>query len=179
MRREFNLPALSLLAGLITCARMALKCLADVPRYIFCEGQWSIDRIHADIIEAVLLHLDSGDSECIRAQINHRYFFSWMSSGRINVFFFYRRDQLPLIPGLEFMDCLFKVQLKVDNRRYCAHVTFYKGRIFSVEFKKPRKFFLGKEYSIGAVTRGEPKDTFTRIIDRAEHGHETDDNRAQ
>jgi hypothetical protein len=158
--------------------RFAWEYLMDVLRFLCREGCWSIDKIHADIIQAVLLCFEPNLAQCVRAQLEHRYFLSWMSSGRINVFFFYRPGCLPLLPCPEFTDYLFKVQLKIDGRRYRAQVTFYEGRIFSVEFKKPRKFFLGKEYSIGEVTRGEPKDTFTRTIDRAEHGHETDDNRA-
>ena len=38
------------------------------------------------------------------------------------------------------------------------------------------KFFVGKDIKIGSVTRGEPKDTFAAVIDRAEHGRETDEN---
>ena len=58
----------------------------------------------------------------------------------------------------------------VDGRTQQAHVTFYRGRIHCLEFKKPLKFYEGKDVSFGAVTEGNPKQSYTGAIDRYEHG---------
>lgn len=97
-----------------------------------------------------------------------------MSGGRINAFYF--REKVPLIDDPGYSDKLFKVELFIEGKKHTAHVTFYKGRIFSVELKIPRKLYKDKEYRVGAVTEGRPKDTFTAVIDRAAHGMETDIN---
>ncbi len=99
-----------------------------------------------------------------------------MSDGRINVFFFYDEDALPLLPRPDFDDRLYQVELFVERRKYRAHVNFYEGRIHSVELKKPRSFFEGKDYVIGEVSEGKPSQSYTGVIDRAAHGKETDNN---
>lgn len=132
--------------------------------------------MHLAIIDVVLQQLPNEIAEIVRTQLSHRYSYSWMSDGRINVFFFYDEGGLPLISDPEFEDRLFKVDLVVDARRYVAQVAFIHGRIHRVELKKPRKFFLGKEYRIGAVKAGKPSDSFTGVIDRAAHGKETEFN---
>jgi hypothetical protein len=136
-------------------------------------GSHKADLMHLDIIEAVLSDLPVNISETVRAQLDRRYFFSWMTNGRINVFFFYDLSELPLIQDPAFDDSMFKVELFVEGRKHVAHVGFYKKRIHCVELKKPRAFFAGKRYLVGAVKEGKPKESFTNVIDRAEHGKET------
>lgn len=111
-----------------------------------------------------------------RAQLEQRYFFSWMSDGRINVFFFYDEDGLPTIRDPAFEDRLYKVELFVDGRKQWANVSFFEGRVHCVELKKPRKHFKGKRYTVGAVKESEPSESFTGVIDRAIHGKETETN---
>jgi hypothetical protein len=99
-----------------------------------------------------------------------------MSDGRINVFFFFDVGGLPLISDTAFEDRLFKVSIFIGDQKYMAHVSFYKRRIHCIELKKPRRFFKGMIYRVGTVMEGKPSDSFTGVIDRAEHSKETDDN---
>lgn len=156
--------------------RRAWRYFFDGWRFVEGAGRWSADPIHMDLIETVLATLPIGIAATVRQQLEQRYFFSWMSDGRINVFFFYDERGLPLINDSSFDDRLFKVDLLVDGRRHKAQVGFYKGRIHRVELKKPRSFFKDKSYRLGAVAEGKPTDSFTRAIDRADHGKETDIN---
>ena len=139
-------------------------------------GDHKADQMHLDIVEAVLGALDVDHANTVREQLVKRYFFSWMSDGRVNVFFFYDENGLKLIKDESFEDRLFKVELFVDGRRYVAQVGFYKGRIHRVELKKPRSFFRDKAYRVGAVTEGDPSKSYAAAIDRAEHGRETEIN---
>jgi hypothetical protein len=148
----------------------------DIQRFWGKEGNWALDPIHSDVIFKVVNSLDRDTKLAVETQLKQEYFFSWMSHGRVNVFYFYDLDKIPLIPDPQFSDKLFKVDLYVEDRRQSAHVIFFEGRIFSVEFKRPREFYVGKEYRVGSVTEGSPKDTFTAVIDRAAHGKETEIN---
>jgi hypothetical protein len=60
-----------------------------------------------------------------------------LAAGRIDILRFYRVDESLKIREEDFSDKLFKVRMTVDGRSQTAHVTFYKGHIFSVEFKNP------------------------------------------
>lgn len=139
-------------------------------------GAHKADQMHLDLIDAVLAELSTDIADIVTKQLAQRYFISWMSDGRINVFFFYDEESLPLIPDPDFEDRLFKVEIFVDGRKHRAQVSFYKRRIHCVEIKKPRSFFKGKNFSIGMVTPGKPSGSFTGAIDRAEHGKETETN---
>lgn len=144
--------------------------------FYFGYGSHKADQMHLDIIDAVLSELPAEVAETVRAQLAQRYFLSWMSDGRINVFFFFDEGGLPLLSSNAFQDRLFKVQVFVEEQKLMAHVSFYKGRIHCVELKKPRRFFKGKKFRVGSVKEGKPADSFTGVIDRAEHGKETDYN---
>ncbi len=148
----------------------------DLGRYLFREGRWRADPMHLDLINAVQNYVSGDIANVIGEQLQRPYFISWWSKGRINVFFFYRRDRLPIISDPKFRNALFSVDLRLEGRKRKAHVTFYEGRVFSVELKLPRKVYKNKEYRIGAVTEGKPKDTFTAVIDRTAHGKETETN---
>jgi hypothetical protein len=85
---------------------------------------------------------------------------------------FYEPDSRFALAQPEFLDRLAKVQMEIDGHRQNAHVTFYKGYIFAVEFKKTRRFYAGKHIVIGGVSPGKPGDSYTRSIDRLEHGRD-------
>ncbi len=148
----------------------------DSLRILTKEGARTADPMHFTLIDAVLQKLDSDSAKNLRKQLKHRYYFSWMSDGRINVFRFYDQHRLPLISDTSFADKLYKVELFVENKKHIALVTFYERRIYSIEFKKPRKFFKGKPYRVGSVMEGKPKESYTAAIDRAAHGKEMEIN---
>jgi hypothetical protein len=99
-----------------------------------------------------------------------------MSEGRINRIFFSRPDLLPVINDPSFADKLFRVELLIGGKKHLAHVTFYEGRIFSVELKEPRKSYKDKQFRIGVVSEGKTKDSFAEVVDRAAHGRNTEIN---
>lgn len=111
--------------------------------------------------------------EMVQRQLAQSFFVERMSQGRINVLRYYEGDSNLAISDADFADCLFKVRLELDGAGQTAHVTFCKGWLFSVEFKKPGRFFAREQISIREVARGRPRDSYTRVIDRSEHGATT------
>jgi hypothetical protein len=161
---------------LLSTISMPFKTLNRIDCYLWGQGDWKLRPLHQQVIDKLLAYLDHGQSDKIRSQLEQKYFMQFIPEGRINTFFFNNLPDTLLISHPGFQDGLFKIEVFVDGRKQHAQITFYKGRIFSVEFKKPHKFFTGKDIEIGSVTSGQPKNTFTAAIDRAEHGRETDEN---
>lgn len=154
----------------ISIMRFVLKSLSDAIKFIFREGSWTLLPHEQRVLDAALESLESETQEAVRKQLSVPCFIERMNNGRVNVFRFYRPvDSLCLRDGA-YDDLLVRVSISVNGRPMMAHATFYRGLIFSVEFKKPRSFFVDREVSVISVTRGSPSNSFTRVIDRAEHG---------
>ena len=138
--------------------------------YVFGEGSWSFRAHEKLVLDAVLEDLDTSAREVVARQLEQSYFVERASRGRINVIRFYDPAAGPRIPIDDFSDRLVMVKVTVDGRQQTAHVTFYKGLLFSVEFKKPGKFYADKELKTGGVSIGKPGQSYTQRIDRLEHG---------
>lgn len=148
----------------------------DTWHFLERAGRWSLDPIHQDVLEAVLNTFPEVIAQEVRRQLEYRYFLSWMSEGRVNVLFFYNENEIPLISVGEYCNRLYKVDIIVEGIWQKVNIVFTRGRIHRIEFMKPSSYFKGKNYCVGAVSIGKSSNSFTRIIDRGEHGKETEIN---
>lgn len=139
--------------------------------YVFGEGSWSIKAHEKSVLNAALGELDEDARELAGRQLARSFFVERTSGGRINIIRFYDPVAELRLPSDDFSDLLVKVKVKVDGRQQTAHVTFYKGLLFSVEFRKPGKFYAGKELETVDVSIGKPSQSYTHGIDRLEHGN--------
>ena len=136
------------------------------------SGSWKVRPIQQNLIDALLPALEPEVRALVEQQLDQPYYISFWHDGRVSPFFF-RDFSLPRelrIPNIEFADRLYKIEMIVDGRKQQAHVTFYKGRIHCLEFKKPFKFYEGKAVRFGKVNVGKPKQSVAGAIDRQEHG---------
>lgn len=140
--------------------------------FAFGTGSWSLLHHEQAILDACLAALPEENQAQARHQLARPFFLERMTGGRVNVIRPYEERQSERIEGSEFDDRLFKVKVDVGGERLTAHVTFLNGRVFSIETKKPTKFFKGKIVNTFEVSEGRPQDTYTRVIDRSEHGPE-------
>ena len=147
-----------------------LRKLLDLISYLSGEGSWKMLFYEVTITKFVLNYFDDNVSKFIEKQLATDFFMDRMSDGRINVFRFYNFDDHLRISFKEFNDLMLKVDLMVDGKREVAHVTFYKGYIFSIELKHPRKFYENKKIEIKDIETGLPEESYTNEIDQAEHG---------
>jgi hypothetical protein len=143
--------------------------LLHLVHYVSGGGTWSLREHENQIIEAVVCALPPDKSMAVRRQLEQGFFVE-RSGGRINILRYYENDPSLAIDSVQFKDCLFNVTIEVDGEDQTAHVSFYKGWLFSVEFKKPRKYYAGKQFVIRLVAEGRPQESFTRSIDRLVHG---------
>ena len=146
--------------------------LQDLRRYVFHGGSKKLRPIQQQLLNVFVPTLEPNIQLVVERQLKESFYMQFWHGGRISPFFF-RDPKLPpelRLPDPAFADRLYKIEMFVDGRKQHAHVTFYQGRIFSLEFKKPFKFYKGKDVRFGAVTLGKPKQTLTNAIDRREHG---------
>ena len=113
------------------------------------------------------------DQKVIGDQLSQAFFVERIPAGRINIIRFYEPDKKLALSDPMFSDLLIKVRMLVAGVEQVAHVMFYKGYIFSIEFKKPGKWFVGKAIAINEVKPDSPNETYTTEIDRIEHGQGT------
>ncbi len=136
------------------------------------SGAWKLRPLQQQLIETFLPSLDLDIRALLEQQLAHPFFMQFWHKGRVNPFFF-DNFQLPReirLPCPEFQDRQYKIEMFVDGQKQHAHIVFTSGRIYSIEFKKPFKFYEGKEIRFGAVTLGKQNQSLAATIDRAEHG---------
>jgi hypothetical protein len=139
------------------------------------DGTWRMTALETKCVDAAMSHLPEAVRDLVRAQLRQPFFVERIPAGRINVFRFYSPDPGLRIPDPAFLDSLVNVRLVVDGKPQVAHVTFYKGYVFSVELKKPAKYYVGKTVIVVEVTTGRSgESSYTRALDRAEHGRDED-----
>ena len=138
--------------------------------FVCGEGSWSIKAHEKLVLDAALGELDGNARALLIWQLEQSFFVERASGGRINIIRFYDPAAGLRVPGDDFANLLAKVKVKVDGRQQTAHVTFYKGLLFSIEFKKPGKFYAGKDLVADDVLIGKPSQSYTQGIDRLEHG---------
>ena len=123
------------------------------------------------IVDAVIGNFSENIQRLLRSQLKQKYFVE-RSNERINVFRFYGANNRLSIQDPNFDDMLINVQIDVDGKVQTAHVTFYKGYVFSIEFKKPGSFYVGKKINVRDIQTGNPDQAYTIGINRIEHGKE-------
>jgi hypothetical protein len=154
--------------------KSALRRVSHFITFAFGEGDWKLHLHEQAVVDAVLAQLPTAIRTLVLAQIEQAFFIE-RSSNRISILRFYEPGGRLALADPGFQDRLVKVQMEIDGRKQNAHVTFYKGYIFAVEFKKPRRFYAGKHIVICGVSQGKPGDSYTRSIDRLEHGRPEED----
>jgi hypothetical protein len=147
-------------------------------RLLWCfegAGGWELGYPTDLIVANLLKNLPAKDANQLTTQLANQFFQERQPSTRISRVLFDEIDDSSLMELPRYRDCLFRVQMFVENEKESANVIFYEGRIYIIELSKPFKFFKGKTIKFGAVTQGNSKETITRTLDRLEHGRDEND----
>jgi hypothetical protein len=152
----------------------ALRRAWDFVYLISGSGSWRLRPHEQLVVDAAIEDLPADIRKTVRAQLEQAFFVE-RTSDRIYVLRFYEtRDELR-IADPAFERRLVKIQLEFDGRTQNAHVTFHRGYLFSIEFEKPAKFYRRKKITVCGVRPGEPGESYTKAIDRLEHGRSEED----
>lgn len=147
--------------------------MRDVQRFLKSatgEGGWSLHPHEAKMLASVLDAIPPSASKSAHNQLQTRFFVD-RTNERINTLHFDHRGEKNTIVEDGFNDALFRLTIRICDRRQIARVTFYKGYIFSIETPKRGKFYQDKTFEVLQVERANPKASLTYSIDRLEHGN--------
>jgi hypothetical protein len=151
--------------------------LAHCVLFIFGDGGWALKPIERQIVEAAVRSLADDLQALINLQLDQPLFIE-RTNNRVSVLRHYAAEPQCKLPGSEWDDAVTNVYIEVEQAKQIAQVTFYSGYLFTVEMKKPRRFYSGRPVKVLAVKPGNSKRTYTRIIDRSEHPGSWDDDAA-
>lgn len=152
----------------------AFRSFSHFSEHLTGTGDWKVRPLQRQLLAAYLLALDPSVRVLLEQQLAQPFFMQFWHKGRISPFFFknFRLPKEIWLPCPEFEDRLDKIAMFVDGDKQHAHIVFVSGRIHRIEFKKPFKFYQGKDIRFGKVTAGKPRQSTAVLIDRHEHGKE-------
>jgi hypothetical protein len=153
----------------------ALACfLWDLLFFLTGEGSWSLRPHERMVIEAAIDFLPEDAQALLRSQMKETTFVQ-RSHKQICWPRFYARPYLPdrrAIEDLEYYKKLIEVQLDVEGAKEVAHVEFFRGRVDTIQFKRPGTYYAGKKLKVIGTRPGKLARSHAAAIDRREHGTE-------
>ncbi len=153
--------------------RSLLRFLWDLLYFCSGEGTWRLRAHERAVLEAAFASLPNDSQISLPAKLN-QIIFVQRSHKQISLPRFYSSpyvpDQSSVVSG-DLSNGLLSVQLEVEGKKQSAHVEFFQGRVWSVQFKNPAKFYAGKVVNVLGVKPGNPRLLHAVAIDRSEHGH--------
>ncbi len=138
----------------------------------FGEGTWRLRPHEWTVIEAAVDFLPEHAQALLRSQLSGITFVQRTHS-QISLPRFYTKPYCPdrrAIEDSEYAAKIVDVQIDVEGVKQVAQVEFFQGRIDSVQFKRPAKFYAGKTVKATGVRFGKLGRAHAAAIDRLEHG---------
>jgi hypothetical protein len=148
--------------------------LWDLLFFLTGEGSWALRPHERIVLEAAIANLPDHAQKLMRPLLKQTVFVQ-RSHVQVSYPRFYSTFYVQNRSAIEdefFVQNVLSVQIDVDEERQSAQVEFFKGRISSIQFKKPAKFYAGKEVKAMSVKPIKPNLSHAAAIDRLEHGKE-------
>jgi len=149
-----------------------LNFLWDLLYFLTGEGSWKLRPHERVVLDAAISSFSDDIQMQLLTQIKQLMFIQRSHSQIIRPRFysiFYVKDQAK-IENEELAHMILNVQISVDGEKQNSHVEFFQGRIDSIQFKQPGKFYMGKAVSVIGIKIGKLNFSHAAAIDRCEHG---------
>ncbi|WP_299631298.1 hypothetical protein [uncultured Roseobacter sp.] len=143
----------------------------EVIYFVGGEGNRKLFPHEEAILMSAFKVLPSEARELLHQQIS-RDFFVERTNKRINVLRFYDAHSDLRINDPDFEDKWLRVHMRVNGKKEISNVNIYHGFIFSVETRSPKKMYTGAQIRIEKVDQEEADKSYTKSIDRLEHGRD-------
>lgn len=144
----------------------------DLLYFLFGEGNWKLHDHERMVLDAAINTMPEHAQNFYNSQLKSTLFAQRTPKQVCRPRFYpvaYQRD-LRFFDDEEFSEKVIDVQISVDGRKEIANVEFYKGRIESIQFKHPPKYYASKVITVIGVKPGKVGRTHADAIDRLEHG---------
>lgn len=159
---------------MIAAVRSWMRFLGDLLYYLTGEGSWSLRSHERMVIEAVIDTLPEHAQALLRSQLEETTFVQRTPKQISRPCFYtapYLQDRRAVEDG-EYSHKVVDVQFDVDGVNQVANAEFFRGRVDSIQFKRPAVHYLGKTLRVTGTRPGKPIRTHAAAIDRREHGSE-------
>lgn len=146
--------------------------LWDMLYFLTGEGSWMLRPHERIVLEAAITSFPDNVQKLIRTEMKQKMFIQ-RSNRQISRPRFYSTFYITnhkIIEDKEFSHKIVDIQICVDGEKQNAQVEFFEGRIDSIQFKKPGKFYVGKTIKVVGVKSGNVNLSHAAAIDRREHG---------
>ncbi len=146
--------------------------LSDMIYFLSREGSWDFYLHEKIALEAAIETLPNHARTLFRSQLKGSVFVQ-RSLKQIGLPRFYSKNydlDERFINEENLFHHVINVQYLIEGKKETANVEFYKGRIESVQFKRPPKYYAGKVITVIGVKPGKVGRTHADAIDRLEHG---------
>jgi hypothetical protein len=158
----------------VSVVKALIDFLLDLLCFLSGEGSWSLRPHERMVIEAAIDFLPEHAQALLRSQLKETMFLQRTPKQICRPRFYlapYLRDRRA-IEDAEYSEKLIKVQLDVEGAKEVAHVEFFRGRVDSIQFKRPPAYYAGKKLKVTGIRPGKVALSHAAAIDRLEHGTE-------
>lgn len=148
--------------------------LWDLLYFLTGEGSWSLRPHERIVIEAAIDFLPEHAQALLRSQLKQTTFVQ-RSHKQICWPRFYLSPYLQdrrAIEDADYSEKIIDVQVDVDGVKEVAHVEFFRGRVDTIQFKRPAAYYAGKKLRVIGTRTGKLTRSHAAAIDRREHGTE-------
>jgi hypothetical protein len=156
----------------VNAVEALFRFLVDLLYWVTGEGSWRLRPHERVVIEAAIDLLPQQSRELLRAQLKETTFVQ-RSHRQICRPRFYSAPYIPdrrAIEDVESSDRIIDVHLVVEGVNEVAHVEFYRGRVDSIQFKRPAAYYADKRLRAVGTRPGRQGRSHAAAIDRREHG---------
>lgn len=158
----------------VSAVRALTHFLLDVLYFLTGEGSWRLRPHEEIVIEAAIDILPRRSQALLRSQLKETMFIQRSHKQISRPRFYsglYRPDRRAL-EDADYADTIIDVQLDVEGIHETAQVEFFRGRVDSIQFKRPAAHYAGKKLTVLGARRGTLARSHAAAIDRREHGTE-------
>lgn len=148
--------------------------LWDLLYFLTGEGGWKLRPHERVVLEAAISSFSDDIQMQLFNQIRQLMFIQRSNSHISRPRFyttFYVKDRT-FIANEELSHMIINIQISVDGEKQNSQVEFFQGRIDSIQFKQPGKFYFGKAVSVTGIKHGKLNLSHAAAIDRCEHGRQ-------
>ena len=156
----------------VSVVKSLSRFLLDLLYFLTGEGSWSLRPHEKMVIDAAINFLPEHAHALLRSQLEETTFVQRSHKQICRPRFYtapYLQDQRA-IEDVEYSEKIIDVQVDVEGVNEVAQVEFFRGRVDSIQFKRPATYYAGKKMRVMGTRPGKLARSHAAAIDRREHG---------
>ena len=156
----------------VSAVKALARFLWDLLYFLTGEGSWSLRPHERIVIEAAIDILPAHFQVLLRSQLKETTFVQRSHKQICRPRFYtapYLQDRRA-VEDVEYSEKIIDVQLDVEGVNEVVQVEFFRGRVDSIQFKRPAAYYADKRLRVIGTRPGKLARSHAAAIDRREHG---------